>query len=168
MCASTAPNNVSTDDLFEYVNTSNCVLQQEDIELYVMSDWEAAMYGNYDILGKVMELRQSSNMQMFDNVTSFSKQPVCDIKVYHGYVQSITCDNRGVGYEDNLTQFDMLHDVMRYLLPRLQSRLFDGWDIPQQTLFGHSTMQRVYDDSSGHTIHRKYSKQSLLDERYKN
>ena len=127
MCASTAPNNVSTDELIEYVNTSNCVMQQEVIELYVLSNWQSAMFGNYDILGKVIELRQLSNEQQFDNVTSFDDQPVCDIKVYHGYVESITCDNRGVGYENNLTQFDMLHDAMRYLLPRLQSRLFDGF-----------------------------------------
>ncbi len=88
------------------------------------------MYRNYDILGKVIELRQGSRnpgSQQFENVTTFEELTVCDIKIYHGWANSITCDNKGAGQGNNITQFDMLHDILRYLLPRLQTRLFQGY-----------------------------------------
>ena len=129
MCASTAPYAVATEQLFEYVNYSNCVVQNEVVEIYITSNWTEAMYGNYEILGKVVSLHQTTSdvdRDHYDNVTSFEEQTVCDVQVKHGWARSITCDNRGVGEQDNVTQFDMLHDMLRNLLPRLEQRLFDG------------------------------------------
>ena len=164
-CASTAPESVSTEELGNYVNYSTCVLQSELIELYIISDEGDAIYGNYEILGKMIQLDQSTNnpgSDTFQNTTTFESQPVCDISVRHGWVRSITCDKNGAGYENNVTQFDMLHDVLRYLLPRLQKRLFQGYDIPEDSLFGYSTMERTYDDSSSdHSIHRVMSFYSI-------
>ena len=156
MCAQSAPDNVATAQLKNYVNASNCVVQQEIIELYIISDWQAAQYGNYSILGKMIELTQTTtdSDKEFKNVTTFEDAKVCDINIRHGWVQSITCEKNGVGFENNVTQFQMLHDILRYLLPRIETRLFEGWDIAQQSLFGYTTMQRTYDDSSDHTIHK--------------
>eukprot|EP01084_Bolivina_argentea_P206344 352327_1 len=171
MCGQTAPENIPPDQLAPtYVNLSNCVHQNEIIQLYFTSDHEHARYGNYEIFGKVLNLTQWTDRgsPSFHNYTTFKNQPACDINVKHGYVDKITCDGNGEGYRKNLTQFDMLHDMLRYLLPRLQTRLFKGWDIPQESLFGYSTMQRTYDGSVDHTIHRKFSKQTLVNERYAN
>ena len=173
VCTSTAPDDIATKDLANYVNFSNCVVQSQVIELYIISDYQDATYGNYDILGKVIELRQESKNgggQTFENITTFEEQPVCDIKVYHGWVPWITCDKNGVGYGNNVTQFDMLHDVLRYLIPRLTKRLFEGYDIAQDSLFGYSTMIRTFDSSSSvdHSIHRKFSNDDIINARYKN
>ena len=108
MCASTAPQNTPTEQLENYVNFSNCVAQHEIVEFYILS--ESGKYGNYDILGKVIELKQStegSASGKFRNATSFDAQPVCDIVIRHGWVRSITCDKTGAGYGNNATQFGM-------------------------------------------------------------
>ncbi len=129
MCASTAPYSVATEQLFEFVNYSNCVVQNEVVEVFITSNWTEAMRGNYDILGKVVSLHQTTSdvdRDHYDNFTSFDEQTVCDVVVRHGWARQITCDNRGVGEQDNVTQFDMLHDMLRNLLPRLEQRLFDG------------------------------------------
>eukprot|EP01084_Bolivina_argentea_P188708 324774_1 len=172
MCASHAPDHILTENLYKHVNYSQCILQNELIELYFTSTYEDAKDGNYDLLGKVIELHQKTQHpghHEWSNTTRFDEQPPCDIKVRHGWVREIRCDSRGavVSYKQNLTQFDMLHDIMRYLLPRLQKRLFEGFDIPEHSLFGYSTMERGYDyDSNDHTIHRKFAKSSLIEERY--
>eukprot|EP01084_Bolivina_argentea_P088458 159703_1 len=174
LCPSIAPENIHIRNLKHYVNYSNCVINEGSIELYIDSDYQDAKYGNYDIFGKVIELKQSSinpGSDRFENITIFEKQPACDIRIRHGWVRSITCDAKGAGYQNNVTQFDTLHDVLRYLLPRLQHRLFEGWDIPEDNLFGYSTMNRSYNfnpHSYDHSIHRKFAKDSIINQRYAN
>lgn len=152
MCAQTAPDDVPTHELINYVNHSHCVKQQEKVELYVISDYENATLGNFQILGRVIELNQTSQTHKhhWRNSTIFD-QTVCEIDIYHGYVNSIKCDTKAI---NNLTQFDMLHDILRYLIPRLETRLFQGFDIAQESLFGYSTMQRYHNGDVDHTIHR--------------
>eukprot|EP01084_Bolivina_argentea_P152931 266670_1 len=123
MCSQTAPQSIDTEDLYKYVNYSHCVYQQEQITLSITSDWEAASYGNYEILGKVDTVTQFIHGQ-FHNTTSFAAQPPCDIRIEEGYVKNVTCQKSGAGHQNNMTQSDMLQDVLRYLMPRLEKRLF--------------------------------------------
>eukprot|EP01084_Bolivina_argentea_P175806 304367_1 len=177
MCASTAPLNTPISELEIHVNHSNCVTQTEIIEFYILSDWKDSMYGNYNILGKVIELNQATSPHQenideyhnFSNTTRFEELPVCHINIYQGYVTNITCDSRGVGYNNSIQQFDMLHDIMRYLLPRLQRRLYEGFDIGEDNLFGYSTMNREYENNStDNLIKQEFKKENIKNETYGN
>eukprot|EP01083_Nonionella_stella_P094601 265480_1 len=168
MCTSAVSASIDREDLYKHVNHSHCVLQQEQITLSITSDWEAASRGNYEILGKVDTVTQIIHGH-FHNTTSFADQPPCDIRIVGGYVSNVTCQKSGAGHENNMTQFDMLQDVLRYLMPRLEKRLFAGSDIEEHNLFGYTTITRGYDDSSNdHSIHQRMNKESLTTQRYAN
>eukprot|EP01083_Nonionella_stella_P094600 265479_1 len=168
MCSQTAPQSIETEDLYKYVNYSHCVYQQEQITLSITSDWEAASYGNYEILGKVDTVTQFIHGQ-FHNTTSFAAQPPCDIRIEEGYVKNVTCQKSGAGHQNNMTQFDMLQDVLRYLMPRLEKRLFATADIGEDNLFGYTTIDRnYYHHSDDHSIHQRVNKKSISAERYAN
>eukprot|EP01084_Bolivina_argentea_P226187 382091_1 len=174
MCASSAPISVPTSELEHYVNFSNCVYQNEIIELYVLSDYKDASYGKYDILGKIIQLEQETypsdgRQGNFSNTTTFEELSVCHIQIGEGYVQNITCADGGVGYENSVQMFDMLHDLLRYLLPRLQRRLYEGSDIAEDSLFGYSLVDRGYENNStDHIIRRSSNRESLKNETYGN
>eukprot|EP01084_Bolivina_argentea_P226188 382095_1 len=174
MCASTAPKSIPTSELEYYVNFSNCVYQSEVIELYILSDYKDANNGIYDILGKMMKLHQETypgdgTQGNFSNTTTFEELSVCHIHIEQGYAQYITCDDAGVGYENSIQQFDMLHDLLRYLFPRLQRRLYEGSDIAEDSLFGYSLTDRTYENNStDYLIKAQLSKESMKSQRYTN